>query len=142
MLPPNILDELALAALLARVNGVVESSQVNKLVEYLESTDSFTLLLFLVRQTARNRWDPVSAARLYKILNRLIAGTSSEEERKDKLRRALGYFKWFYECWELNQGVYAALQRKYKDLAQARRDPNIPAPQGFAEEYLRSILRI
>jgi len=144
-LPSHVLDELALAAMQARQEGV-DKSQVNKLLEYLEATDSFTLMLFLARQIARGQWSRrgyYSAVRLFKIIKSLSDANADEARRKEVLRRALGYFKWFYESWDLNRGVGNELQRRLgQALIQALRNPRQPAPQGFAEEYLRALLRL
>ena len=143
----EVLDELALAALQARQEGV-ERSQVNKLIEYLESTDSFTLILFLVRQVARGQWSRAgrhaySAARLVKVIRRLIEKVSSENERKEVLRKVLGYFKWFYESYDLNRRVVDELRKVYgQALNQVFKDPKQTPPRGFAEAYLRALLRI
>jgi len=134
-------DELAFAALAARSENV-GSAQVNKLIEYLESTDSFTLLVFLVRQIARKEWRQNSGARLFRVLRELIANVGDERERKDILRGALGYFKWFYECGDINYRIMQSLKQQYRDLDMLLKDPRQKAPQGFAESYLRALLGV
>lgn len=141
------LDELALTALVARWERV-EKSQIGKLLEYLEATDEFTLLAYLVRQAARGAWSrrrpSPSASRLFRILRDLAQRFNDEVTRRDALRRALGYLKWFYESWELNRNVLNNLSRKYANLGvninSVMQDPRQRAPNGFAKEYLEALL--
>jgi len=134
-------DELAFAALAAR-SEEVRSAQVNKLIEYLESTDSFTLLVFLVRQIARGEWGRSSGARLFRVLRELIANVGDERERRDILRKALGYFKWFFECGDIDHRVMQSLRQQHRDLDRLLKDPRQKAPQGFAESYLKALLGV
>ena len=110
------LDAIAAAAFEAS-NEKVESSQVNKLLEMLESLkDINRLLAFLAYQVARKQWGRKSARRLYYIL----------KECKDieKAREALTLFKWLYE---------ACSRRKPRV-----RPPSLE-PKGFFEELLRNV---
>ncbi|MEM0061892.1 MAG: hypothetical protein QXT53_06125 [Ignisphaera sp.] len=144
--PSNVLDELALAAVAARVNPIkcengkcdyLDRSQINKLIELNETVDGFTLLLYLVRQMSRKEWERVSGTRLYRVLNNLISNVRDIKEQQKVLRIALSYFKWFFECWELNP--QNDLRKQYSNYL---RNPNMQAPQGFAQTYLKTLLRI
>lgn len=102
------INEIACAALHATYEGV-ESSQVNKLIEYLETTDTLTLAVYLSRQVARGYWGgrredirtekkgSLSASKLISIISSITRDIKDEGKRKEVLRKILGYFKWFYE---------------------------------------------
>ena len=138
------IDDIALAALQAR-NEYVEKSQVNKLLEYLEATDSFTVALYIARQVSRNYWGrggrSLSAARLLKIINDVRSNVQEESKRKEILRKVLGYFKWFFEVsnslYDRDKKAFHALIQKY---SQVIKNPKQPAPQGFAVDLLTTYL--
>ncbi len=126
------LDEIALASLEARLEGV-EETQVNRLIELLESSKSIDLVkVFIARQVGRRQWSRYatssSAARLYEILSKC---TSIDEARK-----ALGYFKWFYEAGR----DIRALRSLQSSLRGIIFTPSKHAPSGFADTYLRTTL--
>lgn len=142
------LDELALAALAARKENV-EKSQVSKLLEYLNlgAVDEFTLMVYLVRQAARGAWSrssrsrggSPSASRLFKVLRNLTQRFSDEGTRRDAVREALGYFKWFYESWDLDpqKRVLSRLSKKYDKVIG---NPSAQAPRDFVKECLEALL--
>ncbi|MEM1661244.1 MAG: hypothetical protein QXR17_08935 [Candidatus Bathyarchaeia archaeon] len=138
------IDDIALAALQAR-NEDVEKTQVNKLLEYLEATDSFTVALYIARQVSRNYWGrggrSLSAARLLKIINDVMSNVQEESKRKEVLRKVLGYFKWFFEVsdsfYYRNKTAFNNLIQKY---SQVINNPKQSAPQGFAVNLLTTYL--
>ena len=117
-------DDLAAASYYAVTEGV-DASQVNKLLEVLESTKSVkSLLLFLVRQVSRRGWGRGTSARyLFQVLRDLEGKKSIED-----VRRILGLFKWLYEAGR-ERGRYFP-----------RMDPGMPAKEGFFYEYLERCL--
>jgi len=112
------LDMIAAAAFEATREGV-RSSQVNKLLEMLESLgDVDRLLVFLAYQVAKGQWGRgMSARRLYNILK--------DYKSVEKAREILTLFKWLYE---------ACSHRR------PRVRPPPPEPSGFLEELLRNVL--
>lgn len=145
---PLQLDEIALAALQARSENV-ERAQVSKLIEYLEATDSFTLVMYLTRQVARGFWGSggrsLSAARLFKVIKIVLDNVQDESKRKEVLRKVLGYFKWFYE---IADRAYAgresreSIQKLIQKYPSVFNNPGANAPQGFATELISAYLRI
>ena len=123
-LSPQVLDELALAAYAAVVSDGVDRSQVNKLIEVLESTrNTDYLLAYIARQVGRGMWGRSyhSASKLYELLK----GKSVEEART-----ILGLFKWLYE----------AGSNKLRQLRQLRASFRGQAPRGFFYTYLSATL--
>jgi len=127
VLGPDDLNEIALAAYYALVSDRVERSQVNKLIEVLESTRSVEYLLaHIARQVGRGIWGGgrhLGASRLFSVLR----GRDFREART-----ILGIFKWLYEAGE----------RRQRDL-QSRLGRIVRgggAPQDFYMKYIEALL--
>lgn len=133
------LDEIALSAVIARSERV-DKTQVSKLMEMVESVDSYTLQLYIVRQIARGEWSKNSGTRLVNLLERIRTELKDEENIKKALRQVLGYFKWFYESFDVNREVVNVLRRRIPNWDQLIRNPQTPPQQGFANIYIRSLL--
>lgn len=89
-LQSGLLDEIAKAACWA-CQEKVDKSQVNKLLEVLESTGSIDyVMVFIARQHGRREIRRNTSRTLINILSRL--GSINES------REALGIFKWLYEA--------------------------------------------
>jgi len=96
----RVYDKLAYAAIKA-IEGRVDKSQVNKLIEFLNQTSDIELtLIFLARQVARGEWDPVSAKLLSEAIKETIKDVSTNYAT-NYARKILGIFKWFYEIAEV-----------------------------------------
>lgn len=125
------LDKVALAALAALVSDNLEKSQVNKLIEVLEATQSVECLLaHIARQVGRGIWGRThfSATILFNVL---------KGRGVDGARSVLGMFKWLYEAGTKRRGNLQALRRSLNlDL----RGNQVP-PQGFFYKYLEATLR-
>lgn len=92
----RVYDKLAYAAIKA-IEGEVDRSQVNKLIEFLNQTNDIELtLIFLARQVARREWDPVSAKLLSEAIKETIKDVSTNYAT-NYARKILGIFKWLYE---------------------------------------------
>lgn len=115
-------NEIAIAAIHARLEGV-ENSQVNRLIEYLDSTDIHTIILYLARQVQRGVWTEtrpcLSAPKLIKIIDSIGEKIKEEDKRKEVVRKILGYFKWFYE-------VLGNVDRRVLDKYSRISKENIP----------------
>jgi len=133
------LDEIALSAIIARNEGV-DKTQVSKLIEMLESVDSYTLQLHIVRQIARGEWSKSSGARLVNLIEKIRNELKNEVNVKKALHQVLGYFKWFYESFEVNKNITNILRNRISNWDQLVRNPQIPPHQGFANLYIRSLL--
>ncbi len=127
----KVLDEIAMAAHLALVNDGVERSQVNKLIEVLESTHNVDYLLaHIARQVGRGIWgrskSHYSASKLFSLLK----GRNVEEART-----ILGMFKWLYEAGLPKSWNLTNLAR------ELRLRPTANAIEGFFYRYLETVLR-
>jgi len=133
-MPPINLDEIALAALEAKLEGV-EASQVNKLIELLESSKDVSLVkVFIARQAGRKQWSKSSNFRSATRLWKILSGCRDIDEAK----KVLGMFKWFYEAGSrASQRVLDNLKRQFRNYVF---NPSRDAPSNFADTYLRSVL--
>jgi len=104
-----LLDQIAQAAYYAGIEEKrrgappqvkVPPTQVNKLLEILETTKSIELTIaFLGRQLRRGAWkDKNSAKILFNILNQVRTQVSDPDEALRIAREVLGVFKWLYEA--------------------------------------------
>ena len=90
-LQQNILDMLARAACWARRERV-DRSQVNKLLEVLESTRNVNYVIaFIARQKGRGQIGRNTSKELINVLNTI-------GNNVDLAREALGIFKWLFEA--------------------------------------------
>lgn len=129
---PQFLSQLAVAALTARREGV-DKSQVNKLLEVLDAYDIDTLLVFIVRQTARKELGRCMSRHLITIIEDIIK--SGSKDVKSEVRKALGYFKWFFEIFsELGSpALQRIIREKYNDFTTCRESITNVKPDAYVE---------
>jgi len=90
----EVLGEIGAAAYEAATLERVDRTQVNKLIEILETTKSTDeTLIFLARQVARGYWGRRGMSSSARRLFNLLRGRELEEARV-----ILGLFKWIYEA--------------------------------------------
>ena len=93
------LHQIAIAAL-AAVQEKVDRSQVNKLLEVLNAYDIETLIVFMARQVARGEFGKCAAQYLISIIEAVASEARKRNaDVKAEVRKALGYFKWFFEVF-------------------------------------------
>jgi hypothetical protein len=93
----HFLSQLALTGLTARYERI-DKSQINKLLEILNAYDVDTLLVYMARQVARGEIGRCTARHLMHVIENIMR--ESPADLKGEVRKALGYFKWFFEVFE------------------------------------------
>jgi|GEM_PF-2647323 len=129
----QLLSQLAIAAITAKHEGV-DKSQVNKLLEILNAYDIDTLLVFIARQVAREEIGRCTSRHLITIIENIIQ-SSSGKDIKNEVRRALGYFKWFFETFsELGSSTFQRIIReKYNEFITCRKSIVNVKPDAYIE---------
>jgi len=135
-LSPQVLDELALAAYAAVISDNLNKTQVNRLIEVLESTRNVDYLLaHIARQVGRAKesrdrnvpWKKshYSASKLFQLLKNRSYGEA---------KVILGIFKWLFEA-----GIG---RRRQLDLLRRQLKINLggKAPRDFYYKYLDTVL--
>jgi hypothetical protein len=131
----HFLSQLALTALTARYERV-DRSQINKLIEVLNAYDVDTLLVYMARQVARGEIGRCTARHLMHVIESITR--ESPADLKGEVRKALGYFKWFFEVFDsMRPRDFEELARKYTNFAVCR-DSVLSAPANVYFDLLKS----
>jgi len=131
----SLLHQIAIAALTA-VQEHVDKSQVNKLLEVLNAYDVETLVVFMSRQVAREEFGKCAARHLVSIIETIVTEARKHNlKTKDEVRRALGYFKWFYETFRALQKsrTLSEVSRKYQGVLSCRESLANVKPEAYLE---------
>jgi len=134
----HFLSQLALTALTAK-HEQVDRSQINKLIEVLNAYDVDTLLVYMARQVAREEIGRCTARHLMHVIESITR--ESPADLKGEVRKALGYFKWFFEVFDafakIRPGDFKALAGKYTNFVTCR-DSVSSAPANVYFDLLKS----
>jgi RNase H-fold protein (predicted Holliday junction resolvase) len=142
----GLLHQIAIVALTA-VQEHVDKSQVNKLLEVLNAYDVDTLIVFMTRQVARKErkkeeerrlFGRCTARHLISIIETIVSKAKEYNiDAKVEVRRALGYFKWFYEVF--SEPEFRVLDKvlkkyeKYRNVVSCRESLADIRPEAYLE---------
>lgn len=128
------LHHIAIAALTA-VQGGVDKTQVNKLLEVLNAYDINTLVVFMSRQVTRKEFDKCTVRHLLSVIEEIVAETKKRNlDVKVEVRKALGYFKWFYEIFSIPRSeALSNVMKRYSGVLSCRESLSSIKPETYLE---------